>query len=149
MVPRHACRFMAGTNEAKLVVYPIDNELRAKGQSLVNARHSNLPPTPSDGSQHRGDMPLQVNWIAETYVEKIEAVDWNREGKRQDFAHLFASWGFATAEQRAAAAAAGPEAELRLEPLPPTRGVTALCVVHVVAGGAAASVRRLGRRPHV
>ena len=35
MVPRHACRFMAGTNEAKLVVYPIDNELRAKGQSLV------------------------------------------------------------------------------------------------------------------
>ena len=36
------------------------------------------------------------------------------QGKRRDFAPLFASWGFATAEQRAAAAAAGAAAELQL-----------------------------------
>jgi 5-methylphenazine-1-carboxylate 1-monooxygenase len=61
--------FMAGTNEAKIVAYPIDEAERAKGRTLMN-------------------------FIAETYLEDIEGLDWNRVGSKNDFIHLFKDWKF-------------------------------------------------------
>ncbi len=62
--------FMAGTNDAKLVAYPISREAANEGHSLVN-------------------------WIAETYVEDfdIDTFGYSVEAQKSDFAHLFDGWG--------------------------------------------------------
>lgn len=61
--------FMAGTNQAKLVAYPISREAADEGASLVN-------------------------WIAESWVRDYdpESFGYSVEASKSDFAHLFADW---------------------------------------------------------
>jgi 2-polyprenyl-6-methoxyphenol hydroxylase-like FAD-dependent oxidoreductase len=78
--------FMAGTNDAKLVAYPISREAADKGKSLVN-------------------------WIAETYVRDfdVEKFGYSVEAQKSDFRHRFEGWGRGAAGSfwSAEAAAAG------------------------------------------
>jgi 2-polyprenyl-6-methoxyphenol hydroxylase-like FAD-dependent oxidoreductase len=63
---------MAGHQNQKFVCYPIDEELRRKGECLIN-------------------------WIAELHIPgdaEWRREDWNREGRLADFLPRFADWRF-------------------------------------------------------
>ena len=62
--------FMAGTNDAKLVAYPIDGEARADGKSVIN-------------------------WIAECYQRDYdpETFGYSTPATKEDFRHLYDDWG--------------------------------------------------------
>ena len=78
--------FMAGTNEAKLVAYPISSAASREGRSMIN-------------------------WIAETYVEDIDidTFGYSVEAQKADFEHLFAGWGGEAGSFWSAEAAAAGE----------------------------------------
>jgi len=63
---------MIGHNDLKAVIYPISEPARRQGRSLVN-------------------------WVAERRVPGAlppDRADWNRTGRREDFADAFADWRF-------------------------------------------------------